>query len=223
MGIFIQNKVFYSKSIIYSCPEVFMMTETKAINNKLLVTELMVGNEKAFGALFNTYCNDVYAYSLSMLKNQALAEEIVQDVFLNIWLHRDRLNPDLSFKSYVFTITRNLTFNLISKVANSHKLKEEVFYVSQKSYSPIEDVIAEADYDAIKQKAIEQLPPKRRAIFEMSRNEEMSYEEISKELNISVSTVKGQMSKALADIRNFLETHGDVTLLITLISSHWLE
>ncbi|MFV5691524.1 RNA polymerase sigma factor [Flavobacterium sp. LT1R49] len=199
------------------------MSETKAINNKLLVTELIVGNEKAFTELFNTYCNDVYAYSLSMLKNQVLAEEIVQDVFLNIWLHRDRLNTDLSFKSYVFTITRNLTFNLISKVANIHKLKKEVFYVSQKSYSPIEDIIAEADYDVIKNKAIEQLSPKRRVIFEMSRNKEMSYEEISKELNISVSTVKGQMSKTLADIRNFLETHGDVTLLITLLSSRWLE
>ncbi|MES2238738.1 MAG: RNA polymerase sigma-70 factor [Bacteroidota bacterium] len=199
------------------------MSETKAINNKLLVIELIEGNEKAFSELFSTYCNDVYAYSLSMLKNQVLAEEIVQDVFLNIWLHRERLNPDLSFKSYVFTITRNLTFNLISKVANSHKLKEEVFYVSQKSYSPIEDTLAEADYDVIKNKAIEQLPPKRRIIFEMSRNREMSYEEISKELNISVSTVKGQMSKALADIRVFLETHGDVTLLIILLSNHWLE
>lgn len=199
------------------------MNETKAINNKLLVIQLMEGSEKAFSALFNAFCNDVYAYSFSMLKNKVLAEEIVQEVFLNIWLHRDRLNPDLSFKSYVFTITRNLTFNLISKVANSHKLKEEVFYVSQKSYSPIEDIIAEADYDLIKNKAMELLPPKRRIIFEMSRNKEMSYEEISKELNISVSTVKGQMSKALADIRTFLQTHDDVTLLITLISSRWLE
>lgn len=200
-----------------------IMLETKTINNKLLVIELIEGNEKAFSELFNMFYNDVYAYSLSMLKNEVLAEEIVQDVFLNIWLHRDRLNPDLSFKSYVFTITRNLTFNLISKVANSHKLKEEVFYTSQKSYNPIEDSLAEADYDAIKNKAIEQLPPKRRAIFEMSRNEEMSYEEISKELNISVSTVKGQMSKALAEIRTFLETHGNVALLISLLSSRWLE
>lgn len=199
------------------------MSETKTINNKLLVIELIEGNEKAFSELFNMFYNDVYAYSLSMLKNEVLAEEIVQDVFLNIWLHRDRLNPDLSFKSYVFTITRNLTFNLISKVANSHKLKEEVFYTSQKSYNPIEDSLAEADYDAIKNKAIEQLPPKRRVIFEMSRNEEMSYEEISKELNISVSTVKGQMSKALAEIRTFLETHGNVALLISLLSSRWLE
>jgi RNA polymerase sigma-70 factor (ECF subfamily) len=199
------------------------MSKTKEINNKLLVLEFMEGNEKAFNELFNMFCNDVYAYSLNMIKNKVLAEEIVQDVFLNIWLHRDRLNPDLSFKSYVFTITRNLTFNLISKVANSQKLKEEIFYTSQKSYSPIEDIIDDADYNVIKNKAIEQLPPKRRIIFEMSRNKEMSYEEISKELNISVSTVKGQMSKALAEIRSFLETHGDVALLISLLSSRWLE
>tara|TARA_R110002050_G_scaffold4573_3_gene22160 strand:+ start:1581 stop:2180 length:600 start_codon:yes stop_codon:yes gene_type:complete len=192
-------------------------------NKKLLVKELIEGNNKAFRKLFDTYRGDVYAYSVSMLKTKVLAEEIVQDVFLKIWQHRDRLNPDLSFKSYVFTITRNLTFNLISKVANNRKLKEEVFYESQKSYSPIEDQIAENDYEIIKNKAIEQLPPKRKVIFQMSRDEGKSYEEISKELNISVSTVKGQMSKALTTIRDFLQTHGDVTLLITLLSSRWLE
>lgn len=157
-----------------------------------------------------------------MLKTQVLAEEIVQDVFLNIWQHKDRLNPNLSFKSYVFTITRNLTFNLISKVANNRKLKEEVFYTSQKAYSPIEDKIADADYEILKNKALDQLPPKRKIIFEMSRNEGMSYQEISEELNISVSTVKGQTSKALTTIREFLRIHGDVGLLITLISSRWL-
>ena len=141
-----------------------------------------------------------------------LAEGIVQDVFLNIWLHKDRLNINLSFKSYLFAITRNLTFNLISKEANNRKLKEEVFYKSQKRYSPIEDKITEADYEIIKNNAIKQLPPKRRIIFEMSRNNGMNHKDISKELNISVSTVKGQMSKALKTIREFLRTHGDVTV-----------
>lgn len=199
------------------------MSKVSTSSEKLLVQQLMAGNNKAFRKLFDTYRNDVYAYSISMLKTKVLAEEIVQDVFLKIWQHRDRLNPDLSFKSYVFTITRNLTFNLISKVANNRKLKEEVFYESQKSYSPIEDKIAETDYEIIKMKAIDQLPPKRKIIFEMSRNEGKSYDEISKELNISVSTVKGQMSKALATIKDFLQKHGDVTLLITLLSSRWLE
>ena len=189
---------------------------------KLLIEQLMEGNNKAFRKLFDTYRNDVYAYSMSMLKSKVLAEEIVQDVFLKIWQHRERLNPDLSFRSYIFTITRNLTFNLISKVANNRKLKEEELYKSQKSYSPIEDKITENDYEVIKSRAIELLPPKRKIIFQMSRNENMSYEEISKELNISVSTVKGQMSKALTTIREYLHAHGDVTLLITLLSSRWL-
>ncbi|MDD7885086.1 RNA polymerase sigma-70 factor [Flavivirga sp. 57AJ16] len=207
----------------FQLAESIKRADKNRLNEKLLVQELIEGNNKAFRKLFDTYRNDVFAYSVSMLKTKVLSEEIVQDVFLNIWKHRDRLNPDLSFKSYVFTITRNLTFNLISKVANNRKLKEEVFYVSQKSYSPIEDKMAEADYEAIKNKAIQQLPLKRKVIFQMSRDEGKSYDEISKELNISVSTVKGQMSKALATIRDFLETHGDVTLLITLLSSRWLE
>lgn len=189
---------------------------------KLLIKELADGNNKAFRKLFDTYRDDVYGYSISMLKSKVLAEEIVQDVFLKIWQHKERLNPELSFKSYVFTITRNLTFNLISKVANNRKLKEDMFFESQKLYNHIEDKITESDYEFIKNKAIEQLSPKRKIIFQMSRNENMSYEEISKELNISVSTVKGQMSKALKTLKDYLQTHGDVTLLITLLSSRWL-
>ncbi|QTD38464.1 RNA polymerase sigma-70 factor [Polaribacter batillariae] len=199
------------------------MSDNNINTEKLLVKELIKGNNKAFRKLFDTYRNDVYAYSISMLKTKVLAEGIVQDVFLKIWQYRDRLNPDLSFKSYVFTITRNLTFNLISKVANNRTLREEVFYKSQKRYSTIEDKIEEKDYEVIKNNAINQLTPKCKIIFEMSRNKGMSYKEISKELDISVSTVKGQMSKALSSIRNFLQNHGDVTFLLTLISSRWLD
>lgn len=195
------------------------MSQLGTNNEKLLVIDLMKGNEKAFSKVFNMYSGDVYSYSISMLKNKELAEEILQDVFLNIWQHRERINPGLSFKSYVFTITRNLTFNLLKKVAISRKLKEEVFYTSQKLYSHIEETIESSDYEIIKTTAIDQLPPKRKIIFEMSRNEEKSYKEISDELNISLSTVKGQMSKALTSIRNFLKTHGDVALLITILPS----
>ena len=113
------------------------MSDKTIHSEKLLVKQFMQGNEKAFSTLFNTYRDDVYAYSVSMLKTPILVEGIVQDVFLNIWEQKDRLNPNLSFKSYVFTITRNLTFNLISKVANNRKLKEEVFYTSQKAYSQL--------------------------------------------------------------------------------------
>ena len=190
-----------------------MFKENSMYNEKLLIEQLVKGNKKAFSVIYKFYRDDVYGYSISMLKTNELAEEIVQDVFLNIWKHRDRLNPDLSFKSFVFTTTRNLTLNLISKVANNRKLKEAVFYSSQKAYSTTDNKIIEADYESIKNQAIERLPPKCRIIFELSRNEGMSYKEISEKLNISLSTVKGQTSKALAIIRDFLQTQGDMAIL----------
>lgn len=191
-------------------------------DEQFLVLQLIDGNNRAFRKIYEIFKGDVYAYCMSMLKSKVLAEEIVQDVFLNIWQHRNRLNPDLSFKSYVFTITRNLTFNLLKKVANNERLKVEVFKKSQDVYNPIEDKIAENEYDLLKKKAIAKLSPKRRIIFEMSRNEGKSYEEISKELNISINTVKVQMSKSLTTIRDFLIENSDITMLITLISSDWL-
>jgi len=199
------------------------MSINQTSNDKLLVKQLISGNEKAFRGLFDKYRNDVYAFSKSMLKKTELAEEIVQETFLKIWLHREKLNADLSFKSYLFTIARNLTYNMISKATTQQKLKEAVFYSSIKEHNKTDHKIQEADYEIIKQKAIAQLPPRRKKIFELSRDEGMSYEDISKELNISVSTVKGQMSKALETIRTFLNKHGDISLLITLISSRWLE
>ena len=78
------------------------MSQKKTGNEKLLVKEPRVGNKKAFAKLFDCYKDVVFAYSISMLKVQVLAEEIVQDVFLKIWQNREGLNPDLSFKSYCF-------------------------------------------------------------------------------------------------------------------------
>ncbi|MBC9796553.1 RNA polymerase sigma-70 factor [Sinomicrobium sp. FJxs] len=182
----------------------------------------MEHREAAFRKLFDLYRHDIYAYGKSILKHDEYAEEIVQDVFLKIWLNREKLDPELSFRSYIFAITRNLAINFLHKAANDARLREEVFYKSQESYNPAENNIDAAYYDRIKQQAIDILSPRRRQIFELSRNRGMSYEEISKELGISVSTVKNQMSAALETIRNFLFAHSDLTLIITFIAFGWL-
>ena len=199
------------------------MIKKRDYSDKLLVKELSEDNEKAFRVLFDMYRQDIYSYSISILKHKLYAEEIVQDVFLKVWMHRDRLNPDLSFKSYIFTIARNLSFNFLSKAANDKILREAVFYKSQKLYNHIDDILLDADYKKIREEAIDQLTPNRRVIFEMSRNEGKSYLAISQELGISINTVKNQMSKALETIRSFLLVNGDITLIITIMSSGWLE
>ncbi len=184
--------------------------------DKNLVTRLRGGDDHAFKALFNKYQNDVFTYTLSLVKSKVHAQEIVQDVFVKVWLKRTTLKPDKSFKSFLFTITKNLSFNFLVKAANERQLRQEVFYKAVLSYSPIEDLMLSKEYDLLKQQAINRLPPKRKRIFEMSRNEGKSYQTISTELGITKQTVKNQISQALRNITGYLESYGEITLGLIL-------
>lgn len=188
--------------------------------HKKLVEDLIRGDKKAFRDLFDFYRNDLYRYSLSMVVSKHYAEEIVQDVFMTIWLKRETLNLDMSFKAYLFTITRNKTIKFLKKAANNHKLREEVFYKSQKFAQPTDLNLREIELEDLKEEALNKLSPKRRVIFEMSRNEDKSYEDIALELGISVNTVRNQMSTSLGILRDFLMKNSDVGLIlfISLIS-----
>ena len=186
------------------------MLEAKNHSDKLLVSELKNGNEKAFRQLFDLYHLDIYGYSISLLKSKEAAEENVQDVFMKVWQHRENLNPEQSFKAYIFTIARNQAFNSLNKAANDALLKEAIFYESQKSHDYGDYSIREADCKKLRKEAMEQLPPKRKKIFKMSRKKGMSYEEISQELGISINTVRNQMSKALESMRVFFRVHDEI-------------
>jgi RNA polymerase sigma-70 factor (family 1) len=190
------------------------MSKSTACNEKFLAQQLLIGNEKAFKKLFDAYRNDLYKFSLSMVYSEPYAEEIVQEVFLNLWLKRKTTNPELSMKSYLFTITRNKTISFLKKAANNKKLREEIFYRSQKSVNSTERYMREEELKTVKKEALDLLSPRRRLIFEMSRNDGKSYKEIARELGISQNTVKNQMSMALEILREFLRKNRDMTLAL---------
>ncbi|MGI0107030.1 RNA polymerase sigma factor [Salinimicrobium sp. WS361] len=191
-----------------------MNNSQREVEDRLLVEQLRNGSERAFKSLYEKYRRDIYAYSRSLLKSDANAEEIVQDVFMKLWMHSQDLNSELSIKAYLFTIARNLSFNFLARAANNSSLREEIFYRSQTHSDSTTHSLLDSDYESIKERAIDLLPPKRRTIFLMSRKEHKSYEDIGAELNISVSTVKTQMSKALSTLREYLKLHTDLTLVI---------
>lgn len=174
------------------------------------VSKLRNDNEAAFKILFDAYKDDVFAYALSFLNRKEFAEEIVQEAFLKIWIQRASLDPERSFRSYLFTLTRNLTFNFLRNAANSRKLREKVFSISTLSCAPpeCEMVDMETEIEKIKNKALSLLPPGRKRIYEMSVFEGRSYDEISVELGISPHTVRNQMSKSLQTLRQYLKGYG---------------
>jgi RNA polymerase sigma-70 factor (family 1) len=186
------------------------MKTTENYSEKLLVSELKNNNEKAFRKLFDLYYQVIYGYSISILKSKEFAEENVQDVFLKVWLYRENLNLEQSFKSYLFTIARNQAFNFLNKASNDVILKEQVFYTSQKSHDQGDYSIRDKDCKKLKKQAMGQLSPKRKLIFKMSRKQGKTYQEIGQELGLSVNTVKNQMAKALESLRLFFQVHDEI-------------
>src|SRR5690625_4612740 len=165
-------------------------------SDSLLVQLLSERNEQAFQKIFEKYRDDIYTYAKSLLHSEDAAQEVVQELFLRIWVKAEELDPALNFKSFLFTMCRNLCFDALRKLASTRKLTQELTYTQETAHDPVQEAVLSQDYHQMRQEAIDKLPPKRKMIFQMSREREMTYEEISKELGISMSTVKSQMTKA---------------------------
>lgn len=191
--------------------------------DKLLVGQLIKGNEKAFQDLYQKYHKGLHAFAFGLVKSKEMADEILQEVFMTVWINNESLNPDLSFKSYIFTIAKNKALNFLQKAANTNKLRDEIFHKSQVSRNDVEDYLVNSEYALLREKAVNSLPAKRKLIFQMSREKGMSYDDISRELGISLSTVKNQMSKALLHIKAYLNSHPDISLFVLVALNLLLE
>lgn len=164
---------------------------------------IRAGEESAFDAVFRAYYARMVRVSEAMVGSRAPAEEIAQEVMLELWRRRQTLGVDTSLQAYLFRATRNRTLNYLrhEKVAQRGSLFAAPEMVAQ----PEGDRgLVEAEIDVALKNAIAQLPPRCREVFELSRLHGLKYSEIAETLDISVKTVEAQMGKALKIIRERL-------------------
>ncbi|GAB1451320.1 RNA polymerase sigma-70 factor [Draconibacterium sp.] len=168
-------------------------------------------DELAFRELFNLFSDGLYRFSFSILKNKELAEEVVSDVFFNIWVHRETISKIESFKSYLFTSARNISLNYLQKEKRMKTIWMEDVSVSLfiDEICPESELIAEELKIAIG-KAINHLPEKCKLIYSLAKIEQLKYKEIAKILDISVKTIDNQLTIAFkkigAEIQQYLES-----------------
>ena len=190
--------------------------------DQLLIRRLVKGDENAFKKVYAAYYDKLYSYCLRFVKSEELAREILQDVFVKLWSHREHINPALSLNAYLYKITRNHTLDFLKKVARDHQLKEELMLSVALSHNQEENNLIYAEYNALANQAIQHLPMQRRLIFQLSRRDGLSYEEIANTLGISKNTVKVQMLRALKSIREYLQMHTDLTISIIVCPSLYI-
>ena len=185
--------------------------------NQNLVGLLQKGNVAAFDSLFEVYSVRLYRFALRYLKNVPDAEELVQEVFVKVWENRKNLKTDLSFKSYLFTISLNHIRKHFHKKAITLRYLESL----QNDSEPAHDQsMNNEDYESVMERInliIDEMPPRRREIFIKSKMDGKSSKEIAAELGISSGTVDNQVSEAMHQLRSRLKNENILMLLYLIL------
>lgn len=194
------------------------MDQLLPININQLFNRISDGDEEAFGILFRHSVPALYPFILRMVKQQAAAEEVVQASFLRLWLSRDKL-PDVEHpKAWLYKVVANECYTWLKKEAREMRLRADTGS-GEEGDDNLTAEISMRDTRRLITEAVSQLPPQRRRIFTMSRQEGMTIPEIAEELGLSPNSVKNTLVLALKDIRSYLGRHGQMITLMLLIWS----
>jgi len=161
------------------------------------------GDIKSFERLFLLYQPKLIFFLKGFLHSEEISRDMAQDIFLSLWMNRERLAEVQSFSSYLFRIARYNVYNYFDRLFIQEKYTVEQVRQMNEGYSVEEDLFLK-ELEARIESAVDQMPPQRQRIFRMSRYEGLSNDEISKQLNISKRTVENHLTAALADLRKVL-------------------
>lgn len=166
-----------------------------------LTRRIKLSDEPAFKTLFEVFQEEIFRFLLFKTKDSAVAEDLLQEVFLKLWKVRATLEEDRSIKNYLYTIADNISLNHIRHLkvvaAHQHQADTKLFSSADNPHF----ILEEKEWTSRLMIAIERLPEKTRVIFLMSRIEDLTYNEIADRLSLSVKTVEGHMVKALKSLR----------------------
>ncbi|MBV8252061.1 MAG: RNA polymerase sigma-70 factor [Chitinophaga sp.] len=198
------------------------MEQRDLYNESTLLQQIAAGDEGAFSILVDRYWTRIYGHALAYAKSQQKAEEVTQDVFMDLWHHREKLLSIDHFDNYLFIVARNRVFKVIRQKLEETETLEDV-HVAEDIWLP--DQQAEfREVHTLLLNGIAELPPMRRRVFTMSRIEGKSYDEICQELGISRNTVKEHIVKSLHFLRNYMAAQGHPMLLVlALIAATWVR
>ena len=206
--IFVPFRLF--KGFIFCCRS----NQTNMKTEKEIVEELREGMASAFDILYGAYCQKVYVFVLSILKSREDAEEAVQETYFKIWENRKKMDPTQPFKSFLFTVAYRVAVDQLRERLKESKYREFIFEKATVSYN-LEEAIEYGNLLSHIDLIVNDLPPRKHEIYQLSRVSHLSYREIAEKLNISVKTVENSINFSL----NFLKSRfGKDSLIVILFA-----
>lgn len=190
---------------------------TQFIDDKVIIKNLKKGDVLSFDDIFKKYNKKVYTFAFSYLKNREEAQDVVQEVFMNLWRYRDQINEYYVFSKYLFKITYNATCKRFRKQASDRKQMEEVV---RNSILEDDSTNLEIEYNNLLETAnafIEKLPSRQKKIFLLSVNDRLTNDQIAKQLNISKKTVENYLAQVKTSLKKSFSNGGILSLLFVCL------
>jgi RNA polymerase sigma-70 factor (ECF subfamily) len=199
------------------------LSKEKSYNEQGLLDAVAEGDEAAFTRLFQHHRDRIYSFAFRLTHSASLSEEIVQDVFLTIWIKRARLSDIQNFQAYLFTITRHEAYRVLKRVA--------LFYatglpgeIQSPGENETDNYILGKEYDTLLQTAIDRLPAQQKQVYRLIKEEKLKREEVADLLHLQPETVKFHLAQAMKSIRAFCAPHlGTFPGLVLFLSLLILE
>lgn len=171
------------------------------MNGKQQIEALKNGSYKAFEVLYDEYYHLLYGYVFGLIRSHEDTREIVQNTFIKIWLHRAKLDPELSFKAWLFKIAKNSLLNDVKKKWNNPLFEDYMLHCED---AELTENNSEFDFELFRialVKAKVKLTPRQKEVFELSKEENYTPSEIAVKLHITEDSVYNYLSAAITVLR----------------------
>jgi len=170
-----------------------------------LVEKLKTSDKTAFEEIYFRYSKQLKTFACFELKDEALAEDAVHEIFLKLWLKRETLDNKLSVKGFLFTCLKNHILNAVRTKKNEILKHIRISRRTSNTSNATENTFLTSEYQALIQSSVNDLPEKKQAIFELSVYKGWPSEKIAKDLKIPLNTVKMYLSQSTRQIKSLIK------------------
>lgn len=178
--------------------------------------DLKDGRRDAFDFIYARYSKMLLPKMQRMVKLNEVVDELLQDVFLKVWLNRAKIDLDQSFKGWIFTIAQNTVYGYYRRLAQDVKMQKHLLETFAEFYDQTEDYIFNKERVELLNQAIEKLPAQRKEIFKLCRIEGKTYQEAAEILSLSPSTVSNQLVSATKYIKRYVFFHSQEFIIFCI-------
>ena len=180
---------------------------------KDLLTKLKNADQEAFRQIYESYVKKVYRFVYRFVRNADESEDLTQEVFLSIWEHKQTINLSKSFDGFIFTIAYRKIIDYY-RLASKKPFTEldDVFISNIASEMHSDELLVKHQIESIYEKALQEMPPKRREVFLLSRHDGLTNQQIADKMHISIKTVENQMTSALSFLKSYLLNSDGIAL-----------